>query len=148
MSGPRKTNGVLHPVSELRLVPGTRRPGRARPPTAPIFDLVAFGRALAVGDAADLLGHYATDADLRVMADEQPPVPVLVLCGRETIASWMARSDWPDLDREVFHLVDGGDRIAFTQRWSHVDGTATCLTSTAELRDGLITVQHTIRARR
>lgn len=112
---------------------------------ATTFDLTAFERALVACDIPELATCYADDADIRVVGDEHPPYAPLLVSGRQAISVWLATYAWPDLDREVVHLVDGGDRIAFTQCWRRTDGTVTLLTSTAELLDGLISVQHTLQ---
>jgi hypothetical protein len=64
--------------------------------------------------------------------------------GTQAIHAWLLDASTRDLDLHVTHLVDGGDRIAFTQCWHHQDGTEVMATSTAELQNGLITTQHTI----
>jgi hypothetical protein len=44
----------------------------------------------------------------------------------------------------VVNLVDGEDRVAFTELRRYRDGTQEMATSTAELDNGLISWQHTI----
>ena len=44
----------------------------------------------------------------------------------------------------VVDLVDGEDRVAFTELRRYRDGTQEMATSTAELDNGLISWQHTI----
>jgi hypothetical protein len=106
------------------------------------FDLATFGSALRTGDLGYQLACYAADAEIRIVSDARPAP--LVVSGTCSIWSWLLESAAPHAGCLVPHLVDGGDRIAFTQRWRTTDGTKAVLISTAELQDGLITTQHTI----
>jgi hypothetical protein len=131
-------------VGELRLNPLVHGRGRVPGRRKPMFDLAAFVGATEHGDVAYQLACYAPDADIRVLDPDSPPPTARTITGARAIRFWLDRSD--ALDVEVTHLVDGGDRVAFTQRWRERDGTAVVATSTAELSDGLITTQHTILA--
>jgi hypothetical protein len=109
---------------------------------AEAFDLAAFGRALAQRDIARQLACYAPDADIRVVDPDNPPSAPRTVSGTHAISSWLM--DCAGFDVDVTHLVDGGDRVAFTQGWHQPDGVAVVSTSTAELWDELIRTQHTI----
>ena len=122
-------------------VGGVHRLRSQRPPT---FDLGAFGDALVRRDLAYQLAQYAIDADIRVVDPDHPPTAPRILRGTLAIHSWLHQIDALDLDVEVTHLVDGGDRFAFNQRWRDVSGASVVAVSTAELQDALITTQHTI----
>jgi ketosteroid isomerase-like protein len=130
---------------ELRLDPlvhGTSRvPGQQRP----AFDLAAFVASLEHHDVDDQLACYAPDAEIRVVDPDSPSLEARTMGGGAAIRSWLDSSGAPSV--EVVDVVDGGDRVAFTERWQQPDGTAVVATSTAELRDGLITTQHTVLAR-
>ena len=132
-----------HP-DELRLDPLVHGRGRVPGRHRPLFDLAAFGRAVEQGDIAYQWACYAPDADIRIVDPDSPPPAARTITGARAIWSWLDRPD--ALGVEVTHLVDGGDRIAFTERWRERDETAFVATSTAELSDGLITTQHTILA--
>jgi hypothetical protein len=131
-------------VHELRLNP--RLHGKSRVPgqTMPAFDLHAFTQALEHRDVDYQLARYAPDADIRVVDPDHPPATPQTVQGTQAIHAWLLDASTRDLDLHVTHLVDGGDRIAFTQCWHHQDGTEVMATSTAELQNGLITTQHTI----
>jgi hypothetical protein len=129
---------------ELRLDPLLHGTGRVPGQQRPMFDLAAFAGALEHHDVAYQLGCYAVDADIRVVDPDSPPPEARTVRGRQAIGSWLHGSD--AFGVEVTHLVDGGDRFAFTARWERRDGTAVVATSTAELSAGLIATQHTILA--
>ena len=112
----------------------------------PTFDLSAFGDAVERRDLTYQLARYAPDADIRIVDPDHPPSGPRVVRGTLGIRTWLFESDVDGLDVRVTHLVDGGDRFAFTQRRRHVDGTVFVEVSTAELQNGLITTQHTIRS--
>jgi hypothetical protein len=134
----------LDATYDIALNPRTH--GRSRVPgrTAPQFDLDAFSRALERRDAAYQLSCYAPDADIRIVDPDNPPLAPRVVRGAGAIRTWLAAGLVRELDLHVTHLVDGGDRVAFTTRWRYQDAVEGQATSTAELQDGLITSQHTI----
>lgn len=75
---------------------------------------------------------------------DNPPATPRRVSGRPPIRDCIISTISHDLDLHVTHLVDGGDRVAFTGQSHYQDGTQAVTTSTAELRLGLITAQHTI----
>jgi SnoaL-like protein len=123
--------------------PHPRQASRAGQEAA-AFDLHAFSRALEQHDINYQLAHYAPDADIRIVDPDNPPAAPRTLKGKQAIHAWMVDSITHDLGLHVTHLVDGGDRVAFTERSHYSDGTQALTTSTAELEQGLITAQHTI----
>jgi hypothetical protein len=133
-------------VDEIRLNP--RLHGKSRVPgqATPEFDLNAFSQAREQRDIDYQLTRYAPDADIRIVDPNHPPAAPRTVLGASAIQAWLLEASARDLDLHVTHLVDGGDRVAFTECWHHVDGTNVVATSTAELQDGLITTQHTILA--
>ncbi len=139
----RHTMSAIH---GRRLNPCKHGEGRVPGRRGPTFDLAAFGHALEQRDLAYQLARYATDADIRIVDPDNPPAAPRVMHGTPAIRTWLLASEGDDLDVEVTHLVDGGDRVAYTQRWHHHNGTAVLATSTAELQNGHITTQHTILA--
>jgi hypothetical protein len=147
---PLNDNNTVHVdremVVELRLNP--RLHGKSRVPgqQAPSFDLNAFSRALEQRDVDYQLTRYAPDADIRIVDPNNPPAAPRTVSGAPAIHAWLLDASARDLDLRVTHLVDGGDRVAFTQCWHHDDGTEVVSTSTAELHNGSITTQHTIVA--
>jgi hypothetical protein len=133
--------------------PGTRAPSRfdlsafeLPAPELPAFDLPAFGRALTTGDLGDQLARYAADAEIRITTDTRT-TPPRVVSGTRAIWAWLHECSSADPPSVVSRLVDGGERVAFSQRWRDPDGTTVLLVSTADLQDGLITRQHTILTR-
>jgi hypothetical protein len=133
-------------VVELRLNP--RLHGKSRVPgqQAPRFDLNAFSRALAQRDVDYQLARYAPDAEIRVVDPNNPPTAPRTVSGAPAIHAWLLDASAREVGLHVTHLVDGGDRVAFTACWQHEDGTEVESASTAELHNGLITTQHTILA--
>lgn len=108
------------------------------------FDLNAFSQALEQHNVGYQLARYAPGADIRIVDPENPPAAPRTLAGKAAIHAWMLDSITHDLELHVTHLVDGGDRVAFTEQSHYQDGTKALTTSTAELEHGLITTQHTI----
>jgi hypothetical protein len=124
---------------ELPSEPLVQGAGRGRGRRSP-FDLAAFVLALEHHDLAYQLARYAPDALIRVVDPDSPPPVARTIVGSRAIRSWLESSA---LGIKVVQLVDGGDRVAFTEHWSERDGTAVEATSTAEIDHGVITVQHT-----
>jgi hypothetical protein len=110
-------------VHELRLNP--RLHGKSRVPgqQAPAFDLNAFGRALEQRDVDYQLTRYAPDADIRIVDPNNPPATPRTVRGAQAIHAWLLDASTGEVDLHVTHLVDGGDRVAFTQCRHHQDGT-------------------------
>ncbi len=128
----------------LRLDPLVHGRGRVPGRRTRTFDLEAFADALESHDITYQLACYALDARISIVDPDSPPPAARTVRGRPAIRSWL---DSPDaIGVEVTSLVDGGDRVAFTERWQRRGGTAVLATSTAELEHGLITSQHTILA--
>jgi hypothetical protein len=130
---------------ELRLNPRTHGRGRV-PGLRAAFDLETFSQALVDGDLDYQISRYAADADIRIVDPDNPPASPLLVHGTTAIRDLLWTSDANNLDVEVTHKVDGGDRVAFAERWRRRDGVTVLATSAAELADGLITLQHTILA--
>ena len=131
-------------VKEILLNPHLHGKSRVPGQTAHAFNLDAFIRAVEQRDIDYQLARYAPDADIRIIDPNHPPATPRTLHGAQAIRAWLSNASSHDL--RVTHLVDGGDRIAFTEHWHHDDGTDVVATSTAELQDGVITTQHTILA--
>ena len=108
------------------------------------FDLTAFGRAIERGDLGYLITAYAEDAEVRLTDPDTPPMAPRVLRGRRAIAHWLEAETRADCSHRVVRLVDGRDRVAYTEERQHVDGTHEIAASTAELHNGMIGLQHTV----
>jgi len=108
------------------------------------FDLDAFSQAIEERDIDYQLAHYAADADIRIVNPDNPPAAPQTLFGTPAIHTWLLNSNARDLNLRVTHLIDGGDRVAFTKRCHDQDGRETVAINTAEVDDGRITTQHTI----
>jgi hypothetical protein len=132
------------PRRELRLDPLLHGRGRVPGQRRRMFDLVTYAAARRRHDVAYQLACYAVDAEIRVDGPDSPPPAGRTIRGGRAITAWLEGSD--ALDVEVTDLVDGGDRVAFTESWQRRDGTAVVATSTLELGDGRITAQHTVLA--
>ena len=128
---------------QIRLNLRARGTGRVPDRRARQFHLDAFAQALERRDLDHQLAQYAPGADIRVVDPDHPPVAPRMVRGATALHAWLLECRVGDLDPEVTHLVDGGDRVAFTQRWHDREGAGVVATSTAELEDGLITTQHT-----
>ena len=137
-------NGSRRRSSELRLDPRTHGKGRVPGPKVVGFNLLAFGQALEERDIGYQVSQYAPDAEVRIVDPDNPPSAPQTVRGQAAIHAWLRHASTRDLGLHVTHLVDGGDRVAFTERWHHRDGTTVVSTSTAEIEDGLITMRHTI----
>jgi hypothetical protein len=109
-----------------------------------VFDLIGFARTGEHGDAAARAVWYAADAEIHVVDPVSPPPGFRAVRGRPAIRAWFDSLD--ACDGLVTDLVDGGDVVAFTERWTRGDGTSVVAASTAEVRDGLVAVQHTVLA--
>ncbi len=129
---------------EIALNPRTHGRGRVPGRTRPRFDLDTFGRALERHDTDYQLSCYAPEADIRIVDPDNPPRAPRLVRGSAAVRDWLLHNSAGELDLRVTHKVDGGDRIAFTERWHYQDGIEGQATSTAEVEDGLITTQHTI----
>jgi ketosteroid isomerase-like protein len=108
------------------------------------FDLTEFGRALERGDLDYLVAAYAHDAEVRLTDPDTPPLAPRVLRGRKAIADWLEAEVRADCSHRVVRLVEGKDRVAYTEERQHLDGTHEVAASTAELRNGVIGLQHTL----
>lgn len=108
------------------------------------FDLNAFGRAIERSELGFLIAAYADDAEVRLTDPETPPLAPRVLRGHEVVADWLRFDAQADCHRRVVRLVEGEDRVAFTEERLYADGTHEIAASTAELRNGLIWLQHTV----
>lgn len=136
------TTGV--PRRELRLDPIRHGRGRVPGQARRVFDLATFVTARRRRDVAYQLACYAVDAEIRVVGPDNPPPTGRTIRGTRAITAWLEGADALGVD--VTDLVDGGDRVAFTESWQQRDGTAVVATSTLELADGRITAQHTLLA--
>lgn len=133
-------------TGELRLDPQIH--GESRVPGAELagFNLLDFARAVENRDVDYQTWRYTSEAELCIVDPDNPPCSPLVVRGRPEIRAWLLHADTSRLGLRVTDLVDGGDRVAFTERWHRHDGTAVLATSTAEIDDALIAVRHTIVA--
>jgi hypothetical protein len=108
------------------------------------FALDDFGRAVDGGDLEYQLALYRDDAEVRVVYLEGPSRFLQILQGPVAIRAWLRRVHQENLPHRVIKLVDGGDRVAFTEEYKRPDGTFALSMSTAELSDGFITQQYSI----
>jgi hypothetical protein len=108
------------------------------------FALEDFGRAVDGGDLDYQLSLYRDDAEVRVVYLEGSSRSVQILHGQLPIGAWLRRVHQENLPHRVIKLVDGGDRVAFTEEYVRPDGTFASSTSTAELSNGFITLQYSI----
>jgi hypothetical protein len=131
-------------TGELLLDPEIHGKSRVPGPRTTGFDLFDFARALEDRDVDYQASRYAPDAEIRIVTPDNPPSAPQVVLGRPAIHAWLLHARTRDLALRVTDLVDGGDRIAFTERWHHQDETTVVATSTAEIDDALITMRHTI----
>jgi hypothetical protein len=111
------------------------------------FDLDAFTEAMERRDIDYQVANYASDADIRIVGPDNPPSAPRIVNGSEAIRDWLRASTAHTLDLLVTNLVDGGNRVAFTEQSRHEDGTDLVASSTADVAEGLINIQRTILAR-
>jgi hypothetical protein len=111
------------------------------------FDLLEFGRAIDASDAETQIAAYADSAEVEVIDPDNPPSSPRVLKGKSAIADWVRSNCQRNLRQRVVRFIDGDDRIAYTVEHVQRDGSHAIASSTAELRDGLVTQQHTILVR-
>lgn len=134
-------------AGELRLNPQVHGRSRVPGPPASGFDLLDFAQAAEEGETDDQASRYAPQAEMLIIDPDNPPSAPQVLHGRPAIHAWLRHTAPHRLGLRVTDLVDGGDRVAFTERWHHQDGTTAVATSTAEIEDALITTLHTVLVR-
>ncbi len=108
------------------------------------FDLEAFGRAIERSDLGQLIAAYADDAEVRLTDPDTPPLAPRVLRGRDAVADWLRTDVRLSCRHRGVRLVDGQDRVAYTEERQYFDGTHEIAASTAEVRNGLISMQHTV----
>jgi hypothetical protein len=111
------------------------------------FDLVKFSRAIDAGDIDGQIAAYAESAEVEVIDADNPPSSPHVLRGKNAIAEWLRSSCQRHVAQRLVRIIDGDDRIAYTVTRVRCDGSHEIATSTAELRDGMVTHQHTILVR-
>ena len=111
------------------------------------FDLVEFSRAIDARDAESQIAAYADCAEVQVIDPDNPPSSPHVLKGKNAIADWVRTTCQRHVRQRVVSTIDGNDQIAYTVAQVRRDGSHQIATSTAELRDGLVTHQHTILVR-
>ena len=116
-------------------------------PTGRRFDLKEFIRAIDTSDAESQIAAYADCAELEVIDPDNPPSCPQVLRGKNAIADWVRSNCQSNVMQRVIRTIDGDDHIAYTVAQVQPDGSHQVATSTAELRDGLVTEQHTILVR-
>jgi hypothetical protein len=131
-------------AGELQLNPQTHGKGRVPGPKTVGFDLQEFGRALEERDVDYQASCYAPDAEIRIVHPDSPPSNPQSVHGIEAIHTWLLQASTRELGVRATHLVDGGDRVAFTEHWHHHDRTTAVASSTAEIDDGLIVLRHTV----
>lgn len=108
------------------------------------FDLVAFGRAMEDRDFNFLVASYADDAEIRLTDPDTRPLTPRILRGRQAITQWLREECSADITHRMVRLVNGLDRVAYTEERLHLDGTHEVAASTAELENGVISLQHTV----
>jgi hypothetical protein len=111
------------------------------------FNLMEFLRAIDASDAEYQIATYADCAEVEVIDPDNPPSSPHVLKGKNAIADWVRTNCKKSVIQRVVRTIDGDDRIAYTVAQVQRDGSHDIATSTAELRDGLVTQQHTILVR-
>jgi hypothetical protein len=131
-------------TGELRLDPQVHGKSRVPGPKMAGFSLLNFSQAVEERDLDHQATQYAPEAEMLVIDPDNPPSAPQQLHGRPAIHAWLLHTDPRRLGLRVTDLVDGGDRVAFTERWHHQDGTTAVATSTVEIDDALITMRHTI----
>jgi hypothetical protein len=131
-------------AGELQLNLQTHGRSRVPGPKAVGFDLQGFVRALEARDLDYQASRYAPDAEVRIIHPDNPPSNPQSVRGRTAISAWLLHASTRDLGLRVTDLVDGGERVAFTERWHHHDGTTAVAMSTASIENALITRRHTV----
>ena len=131
-------------TGDIELDPQIHGKSRVPGPRTVGFDLLEFGRALEERDIEYQASRYALDAEIRIVTPDNPPSAPQTMHGRAAIYAWLLHASTRDLGLRVIQLVDGGDRVAFSERWHHQDGTTAVASSIAEIDDGLITVRDTV----
>lgn len=129
---------------ELRLNPDIHGRSRVPGPRPAGFDLGDFARALEEGDLDRQRSQYAPEVEVVVIDPDNTPAAPQVLQGRPAVDGWLLHASTSHLGLRVTELVDGGERVAFTERWQHQDGTSVVATSTAVIEDSLIAWQQVV----
>lgn len=145
MTTTARPNGNMHRLTgDLLLDPRVHGRSRVPGPKPLGFNLPAFAQAIEDRDIHYQALHYAPDAELRIVDPDNPPSAPQTVHSRAAIYAWLLHACTWNLGLHVTHLVDGGDTVAFTERWHYQDGTTVVATSTAEIEDRLIAMRHTI----
>ena len=116
----------------------------ATPQTAGAFDLAEFADILESGDLAGKIATYAEHAEVRIIDPDNPPGSPHVHQGRAQIEAAIRSEACHTVACQVLNMIDGGDRIAFTELRQYRDGSHEIATSTAELSGGRIATQHAV----
>jgi ketosteroid isomerase-like protein len=101
-------------------------------------------KAIEAGDAESQIPLYADDAEVLVVDPHHPPRAPMTLRGKRAVAYWIRDICSVNMSHQVVDLVDGGDRVAFTEEGRYRDGARVLSTSTLSIRGGLIAKQRVV----
>lgn len=108
------------------------------------FDLAVWWQAIESRDSAAQIPLYAEDAVVTVVNPDHPPRAPIVFRSRKAIASWIEDICGLNMTHRVVDVVDGGDRISFTEEGRYRDGAQVWSMSTVFLKDGFIARQRAV----
>ena len=108
------------------------------------LDLNLWWKAIESRDAASQIPLYADKAVVTVVNPDHTPRFPLRFSTRKSIASWIEDLCGLNMTHRVVDVVDGGDRVSFTEEGRYRDGAQVWSMSTVQLEHGLITRQRVV----
>ena len=88
-----------------------------------------------------LLGFYADDAELSVVAADVPPTSFFELSGKSEVAKHLHAVYGQRASHRVERVVMGEGRVKFREACEYPDGSRVLVETTLEVRDGRIVRQ-------
>jgi SnoaL-like domain len=118
--------------------------GPSMPPNSTSLDLTMWWKAIESRDAEAQIPLYADDAVVTVVNPDHPPRYPITFRTRKAISSWIKDICALNMYHRVVDVVDGGDRVSFTEEGRYRDGAQVWSMSTVFLQNGLITRQRVV----
>lgn len=104
-------------------------------------DVDSLRLALERADADALIDLYADDAEIRIVDRNHQPSRPETLRGREAIGEYLRDVGGREMTHRIEQVVEGNDRLAYTESCEYPDGTRVLYMGMLELRDGKIARQ-------
>ena len=108
------------------------------------FDLAVWWEAIETRDAATQIPLYADKAVVTVVNPDHTPRSPLRFSSKKAIAAWIEDICALNMTHSVVDVVDGGQRVSFTEEGRYRDGAQVWSMSTVQLEHGLIVRQRVV----